>query len=78
MDYSPETDCMLGYGTVLYPKNEKQMQGVHINIIYGDFFFTEEILKLLGYGGCYSMEFAGVADEDEIERVLTRMADHFA
>ena len=34
-------------------------------------------LSRLGYGGCYSMEFAGVADEDEIERVLTRMADHF-
>ena len=48
MDYSPETDAMLGYGTVLYPKKEKQMSGLHISIIYADFFYTEAILKLLG------------------------------
>lgn len=48
IDYSSETDCMLKYGTVLYPKNEKQQKGVHISIIYGDFFYTEAVLKLLG------------------------------
>lgn len=47
-DYSPENDAMLGYGTVLYPKQEKQMAGVHKSIIYADFFYTEAILKLLG------------------------------
>jgi hypothetical protein len=39
---------MLGHGTVLYPKNEKQMSGLHISIIYADFFYTEAVLKLLG------------------------------
>jgi unsaturated chondroitin disaccharide hydrolase len=48
IDYDPETDAMLGHGTVLYPKNEKQMSGLHISIIYADFFYTEAILKLLG------------------------------
>jgi hypothetical protein len=42
---------MLGYGSVRYPIpgqfNEKQA-GVHISIIYGDYFFTEAILKLVG------------------------------
>ena len=44
-------DCMLGYGSVRYPVpgvfNEKQA-GVHVSIIYGDYFYTEAILKLLG------------------------------
>lgn len=47
-DYSPENDAMLGYGTVLYPNREEQMEGVHKSIIYADFFYTEAILKLLG------------------------------
>ena len=48
IDYNPDTDAMLGHGTVLYPKNEKQMSGVHISIVYADYYFTEAILKLLG------------------------------
>ena len=42
---------MITHGTVRYPipgvYTEKQA-GVHISIIYGDYFFTEGILKLLG------------------------------
>ena len=45
-DFDPENDHMLGYGTVRYPL--KSMVGVHVSIIYGDYFFTEAILKLLG------------------------------
>ena len=48
MNYDPDRDDMLTHGTVLYPKKEQQMGGVHISIIYGDYFFTEAILKLRG------------------------------
>ena len=50
VDYSPESDCLLGYGTVRYPANgmTPEKAGVHISIIYGDYFYTEAILKLLG------------------------------
>ena len=47
-DYSPETDAMIGCGTVLYPKTKELLDVVHISIIYADFFFTEAVLKLLG------------------------------
>ena len=47
MNYDPNTDDMLGYGTVLYP-NDGNLKTVHISIIYGDYFFTEALLKLLG------------------------------
>ena len=40
---------MLGYGTVRYPcDGDERKAGVHISIIYGDFFYTEAILKILG------------------------------
>ena len=48
MDYNPDRDDMLTHGTVQYPKNESQWQGVHISIIYADYFFTEALLKLMG------------------------------
>ncbi len=49
MNYDPETDDMLGYGSILYPKKEEEIEKVtHISIIYGDYFFTEALLKLLG------------------------------
>ena len=49
MNYDPATDDMLGYGTVRYPcDGDERKAGVHISIIYGDFFYTEAILKLLG------------------------------
>ena len=48
-DFDPANDHMLGYGTVRYPSESvlKGDPGVHISIIYGDFFYTEAILKLL-------------------------------
>jgi hypothetical protein len=50
-DWDPEHDAMMGYGTVRYPvpgTYTEKHAGVHISIIYGDYFFTEAILKLLG------------------------------
>ena len=47
-DYNPDRDDMITHGTVLYPKKPEQMSGVHISIIYADYFFTEALLKLLG------------------------------
>ena len=50
-DFDTSNDHMLGFGTVRYPVpgklTEKEAE-VHISIIYGDFFYTEAILKLLG------------------------------
>lgn len=50
MDWSDDTDCMLKFGTVRYPVDGLTLEkaGVHISIIYGDYFYTEAILKLLG------------------------------
>ena len=49
MNFDPDTDDMLGYGTVRYPcDGDEKKAGVHISIIYGDYFFTEAILKMLG------------------------------
>ena len=41
--WSERDDYILGFGTEAYGRNE------HIPIIYGDFFFTEAICKLMGY-----------------------------
>ena len=51
MNFDPATDDMLGYGTIRYPADSViggADPGVHISIIYGDMFYTEAILKLLG------------------------------
>ena len=50
MNFDPSTDDMLGYGTVRYPQEglDPANCGIHISIIYGDFFYTEAVLKLLG------------------------------
>ena len=49
MDYDHDHDEMLTHGTVLYPVDgDLAKNGVHISIIYGDYFYTEAILKLLG------------------------------
>lgn len=42
-DYDPETDGIVGGGSVSYHENTH-----HQKIIYGDYFFTEGILRLLG------------------------------
>ena len=49
-DYDESNDHMLGYGTVRYPVNgDWKGSEVHVSIIYSEYFFTEAILKLLGY-----------------------------
>lgn len=51
MDFDPDRDNMLGYGSVRYPvpgKFTEETAGVHTSIIYGDYFYTEAVLKILG------------------------------
>ncbi|MBQ8372424.1 MAG: glycoside hydrolase family 88 protein [Clostridia bacterium] len=52
MNYDPDVDYMLGYGSILYPSdiNDPNMvkARTHLPIVYGDYYFTEAILKLLG------------------------------
>ncbi len=45
-DYSENTDALVQMGTERYPHREQDFKGVHIPIIYGDFFFVEALLKL--------------------------------
>ena len=48
-DFDPANDCVLRCGTVRYPAGMTEEQaGVHTNLVYADFFYTEAILKLLG------------------------------
>ncbi|MBR5817131.1 MAG: glycoside hydrolase family 88 protein [Clostridia bacterium] len=50
-NFDTATDDMVGYGTIRYPAKDGVMKsdpGVHISIIYGDMFYAEAILKLLG------------------------------
>ena len=51
-DFDPANDHMLGYGSIRYPATKSDMEKVgelvHISIIYGDYFYTEAILKLMG------------------------------
>ena len=48
-DFDPSNDKMLGFGSTRYPfTDETKKAGIHISIIYGDYFYTEAILKLLG------------------------------
>lgn len=47
-NFDPETDDMVNYGSILYPTDSSKVNTVHISIIYGDFFYTEALLKLLG------------------------------
>ena len=48
-NFDPANDHMLNYGTVRYPAGiTEQQAGVHISIIYGDYFYTEALLKILG------------------------------
>ncbi len=44
-DLNPDTDCLVIKGTEHYP-SDGDMKGVHIPIIYGDFFFAEALTKL--------------------------------
>ena len=51
-DFDPANDHMLDYGTERYPADYTpegmKKAGVHMSIIYGDFFYVEAVLKLLG------------------------------
>lgn len=49
VNFDPSNDAMLRYGSVKYPVGiTPEEAGVHTNIIYADFFYTEAVLKLLG------------------------------
>ena len=51
VDWDPANDHMLGYGTVRYPipgEYTEKSAGVHVSIIYAEYFYTEAILKLIG------------------------------
>lgn len=47
-NFDPETDDMINGGSVAYPTEERPNPKIHTSIIYGDFFYTEALLKLLG------------------------------
>lgn len=47
-NYDENVDYLVGMGTERYPLKEDCMKGVHIPIIYGDFFYVEALLKLMG------------------------------
>ncbi len=46
--YDDNQDAIVFMGTERYPHDESQLKGVHIPIIYGDFFFVEAMFKLKG------------------------------
>ena len=50
MNFDPATDDMLGFCTKHYPSPSKDPAkcDIHTSIIYGDYYYTEAILKLLG------------------------------
>ena len=47
-NYELDEDSIVQMGSVRYPREESFKIGVHIPLIYGDFFFVEAILKLKG------------------------------
>ena len=50
-NYELDNDYIIGYGSARYPVpgvHTEAQAGVHKSIIYGDYFFTEAILKLRG------------------------------
>ena len=50
-DFNPEADVMLSHGSVRYPvpgKYSYEAAGVHIPIIYSEYYYVEALLKLLG------------------------------
>ncbi len=48
VNFDPETDDMVNFGSIRYPNGAQQLEEVHISIIYGDFFYIEALLKILG------------------------------
>ena len=47
-NYAEDEDALVLMGSERYPHNDDEMSGVHIPIIYGDFFFVEAMYKLIG------------------------------
>lgn len=47
-NYEKDEDAVVLMGSERYPHIDKWMKGVHIPIIYGDFFFVEALCKLKG------------------------------
>lgn len=47
-NYTEEEDALVLMGTERYPTQESYQRGVHIPIIYGDYYFVEAICKLRG------------------------------
>ena len=47
-NYEEDEDALVLMGSERYPSLEEYKRGVHIPIIYGDFFFVEAMLKLKG------------------------------
>jgi unsaturated chondroitin disaccharide hydrolase len=48
-NYAEDEDALVLMGSERYPSQETYHKGVHIPIIYGDFFFTEALFKLKGH-----------------------------
>ena len=48
VNFDPERDDMVLGGSIAYPTAEHPNRRTHISIIYGDFFYTEALLKILG------------------------------
>ncbi len=50
-DFDPEHDVMVSHGSIRYPvpgKYTEAQSGVHIPIIYAEYYYVEALLKLLG------------------------------
>ena len=47
-NYEENEDALVLMGSERYPHTDNDMKGVHIPIIYGDFFFVEALCKLKG------------------------------
>ncbi len=47
-NFDPSTDDMIGGGSIAYPDVSRHLAKTNISIIYGDFFYTEALLKILG------------------------------
>ena len=47
-NWDDDVDYVIGKGSIRYPKSQGMMSGVHISIIYADYYFAEAMLKLKG------------------------------
>ena len=47
-NYDLDEDSIVQMGSVRYPREESFKIGLHVPLIYGDFFFVEAMCKLMG------------------------------